>query len=61
MSETMVSCKLLQISHNDFQGIWPIYKQWWISLDPALGKDLGPEIQKKKKKKPHSPVSKTKI
>ncbi len=25
----MFSCKLLQIGHTDFQGIWPIYMQRW--------------------------------
>ena len=29
MSCTMFSCKLLQIGHTDFQGIWPIYMQRW--------------------------------
>ncbi len=29
MSYTMFSCKLLQIGHTDFQGIWPIYMQRW--------------------------------
>ena len=29
MSCTMFSCKLLQIGHTDFQGIWPSYMQRW--------------------------------